>query len=171
MEYKDISVFDHATPMFEQLFRGAFLTTKKDNKVNTMTIAWGGINIIWGRPVYVVYVRYSRDTYSMLENNQEFSVSVPLTSDLKKELSYCGTKSGRDTDKIEDCNFTLIPGRVVNTPIIGECDLHYECKVIYRQAMEPNSIPQEIKDRYYSTNNYHMIYYGEIVDAYQTKGE
>ena len=171
MEYKDLNVFEQATPMFEQLFKGAFLTTKKGDKVNTMTIAWGGINIVWGRPVYVVYVRYTRDTYDMLEGNTEFTVSIPLTQDRKKELAYCGSKSGRNTDKITDCQFTLVPGRTIQTPILQECDLHYECNIIYRQAMEPNSIPQAIKDRYYSTNNYHMIYYGEIVDIYQKIGK
>ena len=171
MKYQDIKVFDHATSMFEQLFKGAFLTTKKGEKVNTMTIAWGGINIVWGRPLFVVYVRYTRDTYDMLEGNDEFTVSVPLAQDRKKELAYCGTKSGRDTDKILDCNFTLLPGKTINTPVLAECDLHYECKIIYRQAMEPGAVSQDVKDRYYSTHNYHMIYYGEIVDSYQTKGE
>lgn len=165
------SVFEHATPMFEQLMKGAFLTTKKGDKVNTMTIAWGGINVVWGKPLYVVYVRYSRDTYDMLEGNDAFTVSVPLENDLRKELGYCGTKSGRDTDKIKDCNFTLLPGRKVDVPVISECDLHYECKVIYRQAMEPNAVPQDVKDRYYSTHNYHVIYYGEILDSYRTGGE
>lgn len=165
------SVFEHATPMFEQLMKGAFLTTKKGDKVNTMTIAWGGINVVWGKPLYVVYVRYSRDTYDMLEGNDAFTVSVPIENDLRKELGYCGTKSGRDTNKIQDCNFTLLPGRKVNVPVLGECDLHYECKVIYRQAMEPNAVPQDVKDRYYSTHNYHVIYYGEIIDTYRTGGE
>jgi flavin reductase (DIM6/NTAB) family NADH-FMN oxidoreductase RutF len=171
MTYQEINVFDQSTKMFEQLYKGAFLTTKKGDKVNTMTIAWGGINIIWGKPVYVVYVRYSRDTYDMLEENSEFTVSIPIKPDVKKELAYCGTKSGRDTDKITDCNLTLLPGRTISTPVLGDCDLHYECKIIYRQAMEPNAVPNDVKERYYKTHNYHMIYYGEIVDAYQTKGE
>lgn len=171
MTYQDINVFDHSTKMFEQLYKGAFLTTKKEDKVNTMTIAWGGINIVWGRPLYVVYVRYSRDTYDMLEGNDEFTVSIPLSQDRKTELAYCGTKSGRDTNKIKDCDLTLIPGRTIDTPVLAECDLHYECKIIYRQAMEPGAVPQDVKDRYYRTHNYHMIYYGEIVDSYLTKGE
>lgn len=166
-----MNVFDHSTEMFEQLERGAFLTTKQGDKINTMTIAWGGISIVWGKPLYVIYVRYSRDTYRMLEGNDQFSISIPKQGTLKKELAYCGTKSGRDTDKIKDCKFTLLPGRTIDTPVLGECELHYECNIIYRQAMEPNAITDSVKNRYYTTHNYHVIYYGEIVDSYQTKGE
>jgi len=170
MRYVDLASGSLTDQALKQLEIGAFLTTKKEDKINTMTIAWGGINIVWGKALFVIYVRYSRETYNMLEKNDEFTVSIPLTKDLKKELSYCGTKSARDVDKIEACNLTLLPGRTTHTPIIAECDIHYECKLLYRQAMEPNAIPDEIKKRYYSTNDFHVIYYGEITDMYQTKG-
>lgn len=170
MRHRDTNAFEQATPMFEQLYQGAFLTTAQDDNVNTMTIAWGGIQILWGRPFYVVYVRYSRHTYAMLETSNDFTVSIPKAGTLKEELAYCGTKSGRDTDKIKDCGLTLVPAKAVGTPIIGECLQHYECKIRYRQAMEPNAVPLEVKQRHYPSHNYHMIYYGEIVERYETKG-
>ncbi len=171
MKYEKILRNELTQEMLEQLRKGAFMTTKVDDKVNTMTIGWGGINVVWYRDVFVVYVRYSRDTYQMLENGSDFTISVPLYKDMKKELAYCGTKSGRDVDKINECNLTLVDPRVGNVPIIKECDLHYECKVIYKQAMEPGMIPSDVKDKYYSTHNYHVVYYGEIIDAYLIKGE
>jgi flavin reductase (DIM6/NTAB) family NADH-FMN oxidoreductase RutF len=156
---------------FEQLQKGAFLTSKKDGKVNTMTIAWGGISFVWYKPVFVAYVRYSRDTYQMLEDHGEFTVSIPLSKEMKKELAYAGSKSGRDTNKIADLNLTLKDGLEVDVPILADCDVHYECKVIYKQAMEPGNIPQEIKDRYYNTHDYHVIYYGEILANYELHEE
>lgn len=171
MNYKDIKYNELSSEMLEQLRKGAFLTTKVDNKVNTMTIAWGGINIVWNKPVFVAYVRYSRDTYNMLENGSEFTINVPLKNDMKKELSYCGTKSGRDIDKIKECNLQVSNARTINTPILSDCELNYECKVIYKQAMEPGMIPDEVKNKYYSTNDYHVIYYGEILDSYIIEGE
>lgn len=171
MVYKDIKYNELSADMLNQLRKGAFLTTKVENKINTMTIAWGGINIVWNKNVFVVYVRYTRDTYKMLENGHVFTISVPLNNDLKEKLAYCGTKSGKDVDKIQRCNLILIAGRKVNTPVLKECELHYECKVIYKQAMEPGMIPQEIKDKHYKNNDYHVIYYGEIVDSYILEGE
>jgi len=171
MEYQNIKYNELSKEMFEQLEKGAFLTTKVGEKVNTMTIAWGGISYVWNRKVFIAYVRYTRDTYQMLENGQEFTINVPLTNNLRKELGFCGTKSGRDYDKIKECDLTMIDGRSIETPIIKECDLHYECKVIYKQAMEPGMIPNDVKERFYKGNDFHVIYYGEIIDSYLIKGD
>lgn len=171
MVYKSIRYNELTKEMFEQLEKGAFLTTMVDQKVNTMTIAWGGVNFVWHKPVFVAYVRYSRDTYSMLEQSDSFTINVPISKSMKKELAYCGTKSGRNHNKIADCEFSTLPGRVVKTPILSDCDLHFECEVIYKQAMEPGMIPKSIKDKYYNNFDYHVIYYGEIKDSYLIKGE
>jgi len=171
MEYQSIKYNELSDRMFEQLRKGAFFTTKVGNKVNTMTIAWGGINIVWNKPFFVAYVRFSRDSYQMVEESDEFTISVPLEKDLRKELAYCGTKSGRDVDKIEDMKLNISPGRVLKTPILSDCELHYECKVAYKLPMGQGLIPQDVKQRYYNNKDYHMIYYGEIVDSYIIKGE
>ncbi len=169
MDYVDLRYNELSKEMFDQLRIGTFLTTKYKDKVNTMTIAWGGINYVWNKPVFVAYVRYSRDTYNMMEKGQEYTISVPMNNRLKRELSFCGTKSGRDYDKINECGLHTLPGRKIDTPIIKECELHFECKIIYKQAMEPGMIQDSIKERYYSNNDYHVIYYGEIVDSYMIK--
>lgn len=51
--------------------------------------------------------------------------------------------------------------------MIDECDLHYECKVVFfKQPMKPELIQEQINDTHYSKGNYHIIYYGEIVGTY-----
>lgn len=171
MEYKTLRYNELTKEMFEQLEKGAFITTKVGDKVNTMTIAWGGVSFVWHKPVFVAYVRYSRDTYSMLEQGNEFTINVPIDKDLKKELSFCGTKSGRDYDKIKECGLKIAPARTIKTPILSDCQLHFECKVIYKQAMEPGMVPEDVKKKYYRSNDYHVIYYGEIQDSYLIEGE
>lgn len=171
MEYQTLDFNKNSDAMLKQLRKGAFITTKVKGKVNTMTIAWGGINVVWNKPVFVAYVRYSRDTYEMLKSTNEFTINIPLENDLRKELGFCGTKSGRDYNKIEECNLTLLSGRKINTPVIKECEMNYECKVIYKQAMEPNSIQDDVLKKYYNNNDFHVIFYGEIVDTYIIKGE
>ncbi len=52
MVYKDLTFNEYAHKMFDQLQKGAFITTKKEEKVNTMTIAWGGISFLWKKPVW-----------------------------------------------------------------------------------------------------------------------
>lgn len=165
----DLEYHEDLKQTFDQLNRGAFLTTKVKDKVNTMTIAWGGVSLVWHKKVFIVYVRYTRDTYDMLEHSDGFTVSIPSPNTMKDEWLYCGRHSGRDVDKIKACNFTMLDGRKIDVPVIQECETHYECKIIYKQAMEPANIEQDVKDQYYKKHDYHVMYFGEIVDSYKTK--
>lgn len=169
--YTEINVFDYADKLLEKIKPGIFLTTKNKNVINTMIIGWGGINVVWGKPIFIVLVRESRATYDLLENSNEFTISVPLLNDMKKEIGICGTKSLREIDKFKECNFTPIKGRKIDTPIIGEADLHYECKVIYKQKLDENVILPVVKSKYYINNDFHTVYYGEIVNQYLYKKE
>ena len=169
--YTEINVFDYADKLLEKIKPGIFLTTKNKNVINTMIIGWGGINVVWGKPIFVILVRESRATYDLLENSNEFTISVPLLNDMKKEIGICGSKSLREIDKFKECNFTPIKGRMIDTPIIGEADLHYECKVIYKQKLDDNVILPVVKSKYYINNDFHTVYYGEIVDQYLYKKE
>ena len=166
MSIKRVNFNEYAPEVLEQLKKGAFLTVKDGDEVNTMTIGWGSVSVVWNKPIFMVAVRYSRHTYNLIENAKEFTVNIPLNNDLKKELAYCGTESGRDVDKFVECNLTLIDGQKISTPVIGECELHYECKVVYQQAMEPATINDEIKNKFYKNNDYHVLYFGEILDTY-----
>lgn len=159
---------DLSKEMLEQLEKGAFLTVKNSDKVNTMTIGWGSIGYIWNKPIFTVLVRYSRFTHELLENTDEFTVSVPTKNNLSKALGICGTQSGRDLDKIQAADLTLQESISLETPIIKECDLHFECKIVHKQSMEPSLLNENIKNEKYADNDYHVIYYGEIIESYQT---
>ncbi len=164
--YKEINFTENSKELLDQLQKGAFLTVKSGDQVNTMTIAWGSLGFMWHKPVFTAMVRYSRYTYDLIEKAEDFTVSFPLNGQLKKELGICGTKSGKDMDKFKECNLTLKEGEAVKSPVIDECDLHIECKIVYKQPMDENAICQEIKDKAYENGNYHVLYYGEIVKAY-----
>ena len=163
---KIVNAFDYAGEICKAMPQGILLTTAAEGKVNTMTIGWGSIGIEWGKPMFVAFVRDSRYTMQMLEKNGEFTVNVPLGQVDKKILGYCGTKSGRDTDKIADMGLTLEPGENVSVPGIKELPLTLECKVIYKQKQENDKIPAALFDRYYPAGDFHTAFYGEIVGAY-----
>lgn len=146
--------------------QGAFLTVKSGEKVNTMTIGWGSVGCIWNKPIFTVMVRQSRYTHELMETSDNFTVSIPLSKGLKNALMVCGTKSGRDIDKFKACNLTLVDSKKVDTPIIGECELHYECKIVYKQEMNLEFLSKNILENSYKDGNYHTFYYGEIVDSY-----
>jgi flavin reductase (DIM6/NTAB) family NADH-FMN oxidoreductase RutF len=164
--FKSIKYTEMSKEMLEQLQKGAFLTVKEGDRLNTMTIGWGSIGYMWNRPILMVMVRYSRHTFDLIDKAKDFTLSLPLNGQLKDTIAFCGTKSGRDRDKIKECNLKLRPGNKVNTPILEDCDLHLECKIVYKQPMDEQQLAKEIKDRSYSKGDYHVIYYGEIVDVY-----
>ncbi|NLK22309.1 MAG: flavin reductase family protein [Epulopiscium sp.] len=164
--FKDVGYNEYAKQLLEQLPKGAFLTTKTDKDTNTMTIGWGNIGFMWKKPIFTVMVRYSRYTYDIIEKNSEFTISIPLKGQLKKELGFCGTKSGRDIDKFKECNLKISKGKVIDTPIIDGCNLYYECRIVHKQTIEPGLLDSLINKKSYSNHDYHVIYYGEILASY-----
>lgn len=164
--FKEIKITEMSNEMLKELIQGAFLTVKDGEKVNTMTIGWGAIGYMWNKPVFIAMVRYSRYTYELMEKSKDFTVSFPLNSTLKKELGICGSKSGRDVDKIKEAGLSLRNGEAVEAPIIENCDLHIECKVVYKQAMDKTFLSEEIINKSYPKDDYHVMYYGEIVTSY-----
>lgn len=158
--------YNFSGQMLQQLPAGAFLSVKAADRMNTMTIGWGAIGYMWQRPIILVAVRASRHTYGLIEEAGEFTVSLPASGELKKQLAIAGTKSGRDVDKFAACNLTAQPGNGVDSPVIEECTLFFECKVVYKQVMNPDNLDEAIKSKFYSKDDYHTMYFGEIVECY-----
>lgn len=141
------------------------VTAGADGKPNVMTIGWGTIGAIWGRPVFVVLVRPSRYTYSRLEESGDFTVNV-APAELADAASHCGTVSGRDHDKFREKSLTTVPSRQVRPPIIQECVIHYECRTLHKNDVIPGALAQAVLDDAYPGGDFHRIYFGEIVAAY-----
>ncbi len=107
------------------------LTGKYDEKINIMTIGWGQIGHIWGKPIMTVLVRKSRYTHGLIDKADNFTVSLAFDGH-DEVLDFCGTKSGRDYDKFKECSITTSPGEKVTSPVIKEFDLHFECKIVFK---------------------------------------
>lgn len=163
---KTVKLWEVAGEILEKTGKGVLLTAAADGKVNTMTIGWGTMGIQWGKPIFIAFVRESRYTKELLDKNPEFTVNIPYGEYDKSILSICGTRSGRDIDKIQELNLTMEPGETVSVPGIRELPLTLECKVIYRQDQEPDAISREALERYYPEGDFHTAYYGQITAAY-----
>ena len=169
---RTVDAFDYAGHICKAMKKGILLTTKAGEQVNTMTIGWGHIGIEWSRPIFVAYVRESRHTKAMLDESGEFTVNIPMGEVDPSILGYCGTKSGRDTDKIQDLGLTLEAGETVSVPGIKELPLTLECKIIFKQDQDESVLPSDIYSRYYPATeanpggDYHTAYYGQILNAY-----
>jgi flavin reductase (DIM6/NTAB) family NADH-FMN oxidoreductase RutF len=149
-----------------QIKKGAFLTVKSGKDINTMTIGWANIGHVWRKPIMMVAVRLTRHTFSIIETAEDFTVSIP-SSDMKKEIMFCGTKSGRDYNKFKECKLKALDSQKVITPIIKVPGLHYECKIVYKSAMDPADLNKDYDASLYPEKDYHTLYFGEIVECYE----
>ena len=168
---REVKVWDYAGQILEAVGKGILLTTKADGKVNAMTIGWGTLGVDWREPVFIAFVRKSRFTEQQLQKNPEFTVNIPLGEVDRNIISACGTKSGRDVDKIAELGLTLEEPETISVPGIRQLPLTLECKVVYRQAQELEKISEEYRERFYQNGSpndgdYHIAYYGKITAAY-----
>lgn len=171
-----INAFDYSKTILEKLPKGVLLTTKYNNKVNTMVIGWASIGIEWRKQIFIAYVRDSRYTKELIDKTNEFTINIPIEDIDPNILKIAGTKSGREIDKIKELNLTLEEPTTINTPSIKELPLTLECKVLYKVRQE--DLDENIKNMFYPINDklntkekrdLHTIYYGEIVDSYIIK--
>jgi len=163
LNYKDV-----LTVTTDNLSKKGIFLTVNGEVPNTMTIGWATIGHIWNRPVFMALVRPQRHTYEMLKKAGEFTVSVPTTNPLVKELVFAGTCSGRDVNKFEGHGLTAAPAQSVNTPIIKECGIHFECRTLLTQDMDPKFMDENVLNRSYPERDLHTMFFGEIIECYTT---
>ncbi len=134
----------------------------KEGPPNAMAIGWGTIGIVWRRPIFTVLVRPSRYTHKLVEETHDFTVNI-VRPQLKEVVQYCGTVSGRDHDKLKEKQLTAVPSQKVRTPIIKECILHFECRVLYKNDLIQSELDKSIISSFYPKGDFHRLYFGEIL--------
>ncbi|HPY36881.1 MAG TPA: flavin reductase [Clostridia bacterium] len=154
---------------------GVFLMTGLAEK-NPMTIGWCQWGRIWNIPICTVLVRPSRHSHRLIERDGLFTVSVPGEGAMKKELGYCGTHSGRDVNKLIECNLATIPAQAGGIDALLGCSIHFECRVLFKLEMAGNLplLAGEQRAQFYTVEEQaggdgdpHTVYYGRILAAYK----
>jgi len=103
-------------------------TYDKNDKPNLLNVgACGWAN---GKPPCVqVSIRDIRYSHSAIVERKAFTVNIP-SDDQWKEADYAGIASGRDADKFKDLGFTPVKSDLVDAPMILECPVNFECRLI-----------------------------------------
>jgi flavin reductase (DIM6/NTAB) family NADH-FMN oxidoreductase RutF len=119
--------------------------TEVEGRANFMTVAWCGI-ACHEPPAVAVAIRRQRYTMEGISTHGAFSVNVPR-ADMAKIVDYCGIHSGRHKDK--SGIFGVTSGALPGVPLIDECPLCLECRVIHRLDLGS-----------------HALVVGEIIETY-----
>jgi flavin reductase (DIM6/NTAB) family NADH-FMN oxidoreductase RutF len=136
------------------------VTSGSINSFNTMTASWGGMGILWNKPVSYIFIRPTRYTYEFLEKNETYTLSF-FSEKYRKALSLCGSKSGRDIDKVKETGLT--PEETGKGMVaFKEAKLVLECRKLYFQDIDPANFLEASINKMYD-NDYHRMYIGEIM--------
>lgn len=136
------------------------ITVQRGEKVNPMTASWGGAGILWAKPVVFVFLRPHRLTREMLDDVDGFSLNF-FGEGYRKQLNHCGTRSGRDTDKVADCGFDVAHDGAV--PYLAQSRLAIVCHKLYRQPLQPEFFLDTSLDQiHYPKRDHHILYVGAI---------
>ena len=158
---------EQADRLMERIKKGVFLTVKADGIVNTMTIGWATIGYVWQKPIFMIAVRDSRYTFTLIEKTDNFTVTIPSGDEYNQAVLFCGTKSGRDSDKFKQCNLLTKSATCIESPIIDIPGIHFECKIAYKSAMD-NAFLDGSLEKLYPNKDYHTLYFGEILACYES---
>lgn len=142
------------------------VTAGNKQDFNTMTANWGGAGYLWNKPVAFVFVRPERYTYEFMERSDLFTLSF-FDEKYREALNICGTKSGRDCNKVAEASlnpcFTAL-----DNPTFKEAGLVIECRKLYAKMLtESEFIDKTIFNTHYAKKGgLHKMYIAEIINVW-----
>lgn len=137
------------------------ITAGNETGFNTMTASWGGLGILWGKPVATAYIRPQRYTKTFVDANDFFTLSF-FPDGFRAALNLCGTVSGRDTDKVKQAGLT--PYFTNGTTAFEESKIVLVCRKLYHDDIKPENFEaSDDSEKWYPEMDYHTMYIAEIV--------
>lgn len=136
------------------------VAAEADGKSNAMTASWGGMGVMWGKNVAFLVIRPQRYTKEFIDKSDELTISV-FGEEYRKMLTYMGTVSGRDEDKIAKAGLHrfVADGKV----FFGDAKVTLFCHKLYAQEMNSESfIDKSCDEKWYAEKDYHTMYIVEI---------
>ena len=170
MEYRKIEPAAISGNPFEMIGKEwALVSAKKaDGTVNTMTVSWGSMGVLWSKNVVQIYLRPQRYTKEFVDQAGRFTLSF-YGEGAKKELGYLGKVSGREEDKIKTVGFT--PKMFGQAPAFEQAELVLDCQVLYTQTIDPAGFMPgtDCDEKWYPNKDYHIVYVARIEGVWQKK--
>lgn len=132
---------------------------------NTMTASWGQLGVIWNKNVFTCYIRPNRYTYDFIEQGECFTASF-FGEKYRNALSFCGSHSGRDCDKMAETG--LVPTEIDGCVGFEQADMILVCRKLYSYDLQENGFLTNdgIPEKFFGTDPYHRAYISEIVGVY-----
>ncbi len=136
------------------------IAAEKDGKVNAMTASWGGLGVMWGKNAAYIVIRPQRYTKEFVDTAETFSLSF-FGDCYRDMLTYMGTVSGRNEDKIAETGLTVLHDG--KTPYFAEATAVMICRKMYAQEMQSQCfIDTAAREKWYPEQDFHILYIAEV---------
>ena len=158
-QFKEISPYelDNALKLIGKDWM--LITARDGEKVNAMTASWGCLGVLWNRPIAVCFIRPQRHTFGLAEKQDRLSLAF-FGQNRRDALSLCGTKSGRDCDKISEAGFTTSDADGV--PVINEAQILVIGRKLYADYIKEDCFIDNKMLDFYKEKDFHKAYVLEI---------
>ncbi len=140
------------------------ITAGNEEQFNMMTASWGGLGVLYGKPVAICYINPARYTYQLMEKGDTYTFTF-YTEAYREALQYCGSHSGRDEDKVAGSGLSPL-ATPDGSMAFSEAWLIIECKKLAAQSLIPEAIYDEKTKEQWTGKPMHKIYIGEIVNVW-----
>ena len=137
---------------------------EEKGKVNGMTASWGFLGVMWNKCVAVCAIRPQRYTYGLAEREERLSLAF-FSEKYRDALRLCGTKSGRDMDKLAEAG--LSTEMLDDVPVVCEAETVLICRKLYVGDLNREGFLDPSLLANYKQEDYHRMYVCEIEKAYK----
>lgn len=158
---KEIPVSDLQFNFYTKIAKEWMLITAGDaSGYNTMTASWGHLGSLWNKPTSICYIRPQRYTKEFVDREEMYTLCF-FPEEYRKALSYLGSHSGRDEDKVAAVGLTPVHGE--GYIYFAEASLVLVCRKLFRASMkEAYFLDKEILEKNYPNRDLHDMYIGSI---------
>jgi len=118
--------------------RVVWAVAEYQNQRSICPLGWK-MNTSISPPMMAISVAPSRFTHDLIVRSGEVVLAWP-GEDLAEATLFCGTHTGRTTDKFKATALTPFKGKHVNAPLIKECIANLECRLRGRMTTGDHSI-------------------------------
>lgn len=140
------------------------ITAGNDMKFNMMTASWGGLGKLYNKPIAICFIAPTRYTYQLMESNDTYTLTF-YTEAYRDALNICGSKSGKDTDKVKESGLTPIT-TPAGSKAFAEAWLIIECRKMVSQPVLHEGINDTELKKNWEGKPMHKMYIGEIINVY-----
>lgn len=170
-QYEAVAAEDFDENIFKLVGKDFTVITAGETP-NSMVASWGGVGIMFNKPVTWNFLRANRFTLEKIRETGTYTMCY-FPDQYKGDIMQFGTKSGRNTDKMAQTKLTPM-ATPDGYPAYAEAKIIIECKLIAASTVSKDEFYTEeaktfLQEGFDDAKDWHKLVYGEITKIYIKK--